>query len=558
MGLMMQEIETKHLGHLGLISATMDTLGLMNKVNDLLGEPPSGSVSMGQRVGAMILNGLGFVNKALYLTPQFFHDKPLALLLGANLKAEQLNDDCLGRCLDKISEYGCTKFMSMMSYKLLQEQKLLSGRIHFDTTSLSLYGAYTDHENQTFMPKPGYSKANRPDLKQVILSMAMISDAHLPLWVEGLSGNVSDKKSFPETLERIKNFYQNLKDAPKLCFVADSALYSSGVLGQLPVQWLTRAPSTLKQVKQLYMQRDCAFEKTSDPRYQVMPYSPEDKQERWLLVHSALAAQRERETLLGRLDKRFEELKQALWHLGNQRFGCKDDAALALTKLMKGYEPLFRVQHEFIEFKTHEGKGRPSKGSVPTKSTYQIQTALYMDLEQMQKELTQLGRFVLATNIVDTSELSNEEMLLEYKEQTHVERGFRFIKNDSLGLDEIYLKSPSRIEALMCIMVLCLFVYNFAEYQLRQQLKLNEDKLPNQKGKPIDNPTLLWVFSLLNAITVVILPQQGAIVANMHPLHHKIIGYFGIHAKHIYGLPPDLIPEQIELNHKNWLKGCGM
>jgi transposase len=53
----------------------------------------------------MILNGLGFVNRALYLMPHFFKDKPVERLLGAGVAAEHLNDDALERALDAIYTY---------------------------------------------------------------------------------------------------------------------------------------------------------------------------------------------------------------------------------------------------------------------------------------------------------------------------------------------------------------------------------------------------------------------------------------------------------------------
>jgi transposase len=52
---------------------------------------------------------------------------------------------------------------------------------------------------------------------------------------------------------------------------------------------------------------------------------------------------------------------------------------------------------------------------------------------------------VLASNVLDKTILTNEWMLLDYKEQSGVERGFSFIKNDTFGLDEVYLKKPERI-----------------------------------------------------------------------------------------------------------------
>jgi len=54
----------------------------------------------------MILNVLGYVNRALYLMPHFFKDKPVERLLGENIEAGHLNDDTLGRALDVIYAYA--------------------------------------------------------------------------------------------------------------------------------------------------------------------------------------------------------------------------------------------------------------------------------------------------------------------------------------------------------------------------------------------------------------------------------------------------------------------
>ncbi len=45
-------------------------------------------VSVGTAVVAMILNGLGFANRQLYLVPQFFANKPVEHLLGEGITAD--------------------------------------------------------------------------------------------------------------------------------------------------------------------------------------------------------------------------------------------------------------------------------------------------------------------------------------------------------------------------------------------------------------------------------------------------------------------------------------
>ena len=172
------------IGHLGLIAATIQDSGLMDVVNRQLGTK-EGSVKHGHRVAAMILNGLGFINTALYMTPRFFHDKPLDLLLGEGVTAEQLNDDCLGRCLDKIASYGTTKWYSEIALEVVMKTGLLSRMAHLDSTTLSLYGTY-DGEHSEAGPKPlqGYSKDHRPDLKQVTLQCVSLGKSALPIWMD--------------------------------------------------------------------------------------------------------------------------------------------------------------------------------------------------------------------------------------------------------------------------------------------------------------------------------------------------------------------------------------
>jgi hypothetical protein len=45
-------------------------------------------VSVGTATVAMILNGLGFSNRQLYLVPQYFANKPVEHLLGTGISAD--------------------------------------------------------------------------------------------------------------------------------------------------------------------------------------------------------------------------------------------------------------------------------------------------------------------------------------------------------------------------------------------------------------------------------------------------------------------------------------
>jgi transposase len=126
-----EHLSSQVLDHLGLIASVLDKIGLVDKIDARLPvSPKHGSkVTMGQRVAAMILNGLGFINDRLYMFPGFLENKPVDRLFGSHVKGEYFNDDSLGRCLDAISEYGITKLFSQLAFEIGVEQRLFGNFI---------------------------------------------------------------------------------------------------------------------------------------------------------------------------------------------------------------------------------------------------------------------------------------------------------------------------------------------------------------------------------------------------------------------------------------------
>jgi transposase len=191
-------IESVRLDHHGLVASICSSLGLKDKINSRISQTDSRRVvSCGTSVVAMILNGLGFTNHRLYLTSQFFENKPVSQLLEESLSAKDLTDDTLGHALDEIAEYGATELFSEVAFEIAIEQDLLGGFHHLDTTSLSVHGNYEGYEDvESVKITHGYSKDHRPDLKQVVLSLVTHGPSDIPLWMEPLDGNSSDKESF--------------------------------------------------------------------------------------------------------------------------------------------------------------------------------------------------------------------------------------------------------------------------------------------------------------------------------------------------------------------------
>jgi len=109
------EIQVQDIDHLGIVAGIVDEIGLVEQVDQLLGTHPQEVVSLGQVLKAMILNGLGFLSAPLYLFSQFFAGKATEHLLGAGITAEHLNDDRLGRALDRFYDYGVTQLFTTLA-----------------------------------------------------------------------------------------------------------------------------------------------------------------------------------------------------------------------------------------------------------------------------------------------------------------------------------------------------------------------------------------------------------------------------------------------------------
>ena len=229
-----QEYSSQTLDHLGLVAGMCQEIGISDLIDRCCpSESPERIVSTGKAVEAMLLNGLGFVNKRLYLVSHFFRDKPLELLLGPGLDAAHLNDDRLGRALDELYETGLTTIFTKLSRRTFEVLDYHPKRGHLDSTSLSVYGQYNSEEEDTssLHITQGYSKDHRPDLAQVTLQLICEHLSGIPLHMEVLNGNSSDSESFRQT---IQSFGHQLYSEEGLCtIVADSKLYSDATLQTL-------------------------------------------------------------------------------------------------------------------------------------------------------------------------------------------------------------------------------------------------------------------------------------------------------------------------------------
>jgi len=221
--------------------------------------------------------------------PHFFEDKPVERLLGEGIKAEHHHSDVMGRALDKLYAIGVNKIYTMIAAGAVQRLGLTCRFGHLDATGFHLSVQYnSDKEPEEFVKQitKGYSRVSRPDLNQIVLQLICERQAGIPLLMEPLSGNNSDKESFRQT---IKSDIGQLRSDFKLEYiVADSALYVAKTLVEMnDFFWISRVPETLSSAQELIGNIAPDLMETPDKKsWRVLGSNYGEVNQRWLVIFS--------------------------------------------------------------------------------------------------------------------------------------------------------------------------------------------------------------------------------------------------------------------------------
>jgi transposase len=133
---------------------------------------------------------------------------------------KHLNDDRLGRALDKYYQTGTTKIFTALALKAAHKFPVKMNNIYLDGSSMYVHGAYkneleainkiekeaseADTEIKPIEIVHEYSRDHRPDFKQFIIDMIVTGDGDVPLYLKIDLGNIYDKTVFVSRLKEFK------------------------------------------------------------------------------------------------------------------------------------------------------------------------------------------------------------------------------------------------------------------------------------------------------------------------------------------------------------------
>ena len=84
-------LDIKRLDHFGLVAGTIKDLNLIEVIDNHFENNDQENITTGEAIAGMIINGLGFTQLPMTLTPNFFETKPVDILFRNGVEASHFN-----------------------------------------------------------------------------------------------------------------------------------------------------------------------------------------------------------------------------------------------------------------------------------------------------------------------------------------------------------------------------------------------------------------------------------------------------------------------------------
>ena len=519
-------------GPLPVISAVCEECGLVTVLNEELDwDEDRSHTSPGQRIMGLIMNSLT-EGQPMYRLPEFFRNTDVENLFGQGITPDNLNDHAFGRALDKLAEAEPSTVLGTVLLEATAREDVSTDVLHADTTSFSVHGLYETEEDADEMLSitHGYSKDNRPDLKQFQVGLG-VNRTGVPIVGDILDGNTADSTWNTQLIARLR---QRLAADEPPVYVADSAVVNQESLDQAAaedIDIISRLPRTYNAVDECI---DRAWEDNNwitlgtvvdnedeedAASYQIQtfqkPISEHDM--RCVVVHSSTLDGRSERRINNDLDSTEEDLKDAVSRLADRSFACEPDAHEALETWLDDHDdPSFEFEAEVVETeqkKSRDKPGRPPKEWDPYETVYQIAANVQRDAAAIAHRKKRASCFVVVTSLDDAEEWPAERVLREYKEQQAVERRFPVLK-DPKHVGPVYLDRPERVEALGYVLLMALLVYSLIERRAREALKDADEPMDLAGGPTSFRPTGRRVLERFENVLVMRTDGERELPAN--------------------------------------------
>jgi transposase len=520
-----EAIEVFAVKHLPIVKTYVEKLGMVEVLNALVASEMD--VAPGVLFLAMLLDTLSG-RSPLYRLEEFFETQDTELLLGKPIEAKSFNDDNVGRFLDKLYETGTMKIFTEIARRAVDHFGVSCRHVHFDTTSVSVFGAYSGElqgeRNRPYEITYGHSKDHRADLKQFLISMLCV-ERNVPIFGTSEDGNGSDKTINNEILTTISSRMAAFGLAEgAFMYIADSALITEENLKAMgdAILFISRLPASYKECQRVIREavRQDAWEMIgiitettptrNRPGTHYRAYETEvelyGKRYRAVVIHSTAHDRRRQKRIERELQAEYKSLAAEIKTACKIDYACHADAEAAAKRLASSQARYYTITAQ-VEERPKYKRGRP-KGGVKevAEMRYGISALLTEDEATVASFWEEAGCFVLVTNVPRVQEqedgYDSRAILQAYKEQHGMERNFGFLKDPAI-VDSLFLDTPERIEALGLILLTALLMWRLMEREMRQSIEERGEPIPGWDHKPTRRPTSFMMTTKFSGVMVI-------------------------------------------------------
>ena len=406
----------------------------------------------GLSVGQYIL--LAALNRAVEPTSKlqfadWHRQTALARLLPAS--ADQLSSQSFWNHFNFVEEKHIEAIERELSLRLIDQFQLSLRTLTYDGTN---FFTFIDSNNPAELPQRGHNKQKRNDLRQVSLGMLVSTDFHVPLFHKIYAGNVPDCTIFQTITAELSIRYRELaRDCEHITLIFDKGNNSEE-------SFKTLDNSKFHFIGSLVPSHHADLLDVPTSRYQplegerlkdVRAYRTQKAiygQERTIVVtHNDNLLHGQLQGLTPALDKARGKLREIQAKLRRRREGrTRGGKAMTAASIRKQAQDALVGQHvkAVLKFEVSEEDG------VPTLTFETDRVALSRLIDK------QLGKTILFT---DNGDWNDEEIILGYRAQHHIEDAFRQMKHPHyLGWQPMFhwTDSKIRVHAFTCVLALTL------------------------------------------------------------------------------------------------------
>jgi transposase len=544
------ELSARRLGALPIVCRFLERMRLGPLLERYLPERDARAALPAAGAIGVLVRNLCLARRPLYRLGEWARGfEPAMLGLGPDQLAS-LNDDRLGRALERLFASDRASLLTELTVAVIKEFSVDCGQLHNDSTSISLQGAYRGADGRPHAGKPtvaiahGHSKDHRPDLKQLLWILTVAADEALPLAYRLADGNTNDDKTHIETWDALRR----LTGRPDFLYIADCKLASGQQMRHIDShggRFVTLLPRGRKEDRLL---RD--WTRRQPPPWGEAARRPgphkSDPWELWrtapapigsaegfriVWVHSSQQQRLDdkiRSDRLARAQAALGTLDQRL-HGPKCRFAERRSVQSAIDAILAKHRcaPLLQTEIRDRPAEQITARIRRADNTPGRRLTLRPRFALswQLDRQALAHQAAADGCYALITN---DHALTDPDILAAYRYQPNLEKRHHQLKSVH-DATPVFLKNPARIEALFLCHYISLLTNAVIERELRQAMTRDQiDQLPlYPEQRACTQPTAARILEPFTDLTRHHLTRHGhhlqTIEPQLTPLHAQLL-----------------------------------